>query len=130
MDKDKAVYYNKLSPEQKAVLEKKGTEAPFTGALLHNTKNGEYTCAACGVKLFESDTKFNSGTGWPSFDQAIPGATKQIDDSSFGMKRTEVVCTNCGGHLGHVFNDGPAETTGQRYCINSCSLNFKSTESK
>jgi peptide-methionine (R)-S-oxide reductase len=130
MDKNKAKNYKKLSPEQIDILENKGTEAPFTGALLQNKKSGEYTCAACGAKLFESDTKFDSGTGWPSFDQAIPGATKQTVDNSSGMSRTEVVCSNCGGHLGHVFNDGPAATTGQRFCINSCSLDFMPVESK
>jgi peptide-methionine (R)-S-oxide reductase len=125
MDKSKAINYDKLSPEQRAILEGKGTEAPFSGALLHNEKSGEYVCAACGAVLFNSDAKFDSGTGWPSFDQAIPGSTIEITDRSMGMTRTEVICSNCGGHLGHVFNDGPVDTTGLRYCINSNSLGFK-----
>ena len=124
MDKKKAVNYDKLTPKQKDILEGKGTEAPFTGKLLHNDKDGAYTCAACGAKLFKSDAKFDSGTGWPSFDQAIPSSTQEIVDNSLGISRTEVVCANCGGHLGHIFNDGPSETTGMRYCINSCSLDF------
>lgn len=113
-----------LTDEQKAVLRGGATEAPFTGALLHNKDQGMYTCVGCGTELFSSDTKFDSGSGWPSFDQAIEGATKEIRDSSHAVERTEVVCSNCGGHLGHVFNDGPRETTGQRYCINSVCLNF------
>src|SRR5258708_2363534 len=103
----------KLTPEQYAVLREGGTEAPFTGELLHNTADGMYRCVACGNPLFASDAKFDSGTGWPSFDQAIPGATKEITDTSHGMSRTEVVCANCGSHLGHVFEDGPQETTGK-----------------
>lgn len=124
MDETKAVNLDKLTPEQLAILREKGTERPFTGKLLNNKDSGKYTCAACGAKLFESDAKFESGTGWPSFDQAIPGAVKQVTDTSLGMERTEVVCANCGGHLGHVFNDGPKETTGQRFCINSACLDF------
>jgi peptide-methionine (R)-S-oxide reductase len=98
--------------------------------LLNKKDNGEYTCAACGVKLFESGTKFDSGSGWPSFDQAIPGSVKEITDNSHGMVRTEVICSNCGGHLGHVFNDGPKETTGMRFCINSASLGFMPKDKK
>ncbi len=116
-------YKNKLTPEQYAVLREKGTEAPFTGKYLNEKREGMYTCAACGNQLFSSDTKFDSGTGWPSFDQAIPGATKLIEDASHGMHRTEVVCANCGSHLGHVFNDGPTDT-GERYCINSVCLDL------
>ena len=103
----------------------KGTEMPFTGELLHNKATGMYACAACGAELFDSKTKFNSGTGWPSFDQAKKGAIKFHNDSKFGMKRIEVTCAKCGGHLGHLFEDGPAETTGKRFCINSCALEFK-----
>lgn len=124
MDENKAVNMKKLTPEQIAILKDKNTEAPFSGKLLHNTEAGDYTCAACGAKLFKSDAKFDSKTGWPSFDQAIPGAIKQIPDNSLGMERTEVICANCGGHLGHLFDDGPKDTTGKRYCINSLCLNF------
>lgn len=114
-----------LTNEQKHILIDGGTEAPFTGTLLHEKGEGMFTCAGCGAQLFASDTKFDSGSGWPSFDKALPGATKEVVDESLGMVRTEVVCANCGGHLGHVFDDGPSETTGQRYCINSACLNFK-----
>jgi len=124
MDSKKAVNMNKLSAEQIAVLRDKDTEVPFSGKLLHNKETGEYACAACGNKLFESDTKFDSGSGWPSFDQAIPGSVKLNTDASHGMTRTEVTCANCGSHLGHLFNDGPTETTGQRFCINSLALDF------
>lgn len=113
-----------LSDEQKAVLFDKATEAPFTGAWLNHHADGTYTCANCGSKLFASGTKFDSNCGWPSFDAAIPGSVIFTDDTSFGMKRTEVTCATCDGHLGHVFPDGPAETTGQRFCINSLSLDF------
>jgi peptide-methionine (R)-S-oxide reductase len=126
MDETKAINNKKLTEEQLAVLKDKGTEMPFSGKLLHNNEKGDYNCAACNSKLFESNAKFNSGTGWPSFDQAIPGSVKEISDSSHGMERTEVVCANCGGHLGHLFNDGPKQTTGQRYCVNSVCLNFRS----
>jgi peptide-methionine (R)-S-oxide reductase len=130
MDLVKAVNYSKLTPEQIEIIKNKGTEAPFTGELLNKKDNGEYTCAACGAKLFESGTKFDSGSGWPSFDQAIPGSVKEINDNSHGMVRTEVICSNCGGHLGHLFNDGPKETTGQRFCINSASLGFEPKNQK
>ena len=116
---------DKLTPEQYHVLREKGTEAAFTGKFWNHHEQGMYTCAACGTELFSSDAKFDSGTGWPSFDK--PENTKNVilrDDTSHGMVRTEVVCKNCGGHLGHVFNDGP-KSTGQRFCINSCSLDFK-----
>jgi peptide-methionine (R)-S-oxide reductase len=116
----------KLTPEQYAVLREKGTEVPFTGKLLHNKDSGMYTCAACGAELFESGTKFDSDSGWPSFyDVATKGAVKLEEDNAHGMRRTEVVCANCGGHLGHVFDDAPQTPTGQRFCINSCALNFE-----
>lgn len=116
----------KLSPEQYAILREKGTEAPFTGELLHNKDSGMYTCVACGAQLFDSKTKFDSGSGWPSFyDVASSDTVKLVDDSSLGMQRTEVVCANCGGHLGHVFNDAHDQPTGQRYCINSVCLKFE-----
>ncbi|HUC79242.1 MAG TPA: peptide-methionine (R)-S-oxide reductase MsrB [Candidatus Saccharimonadales bacterium] len=130
MDLSKAINYKKLTPEQVDILQNRGTESPFTGDLLNKKDTGEYTCAACGAKLFESGTKFDSGSGWPSFDQAIPGSIKEISDSSHGMERIEVICNNCGGHLGHLFNDGPKETTGQRFCINSASLDFSPIDKK
>ena len=114
-----------LTKEQKAVLFDKATEAPFTGKLLHVTDAGDYVCANCGAVLFASDAKYDSGCGWPSFDEALPGAVTYTADSSHGMERTEITCSNCGGHLGHVFDDGPRETTGKRYCVNSLSLDFK-----
>lgn len=116
----------KLTPEQYHVLREKGTEAPFTGKLLNEKGSGDFVCAACGAVVFKSDTKFESGSGWPSFyDPANKAAVKLEEDNSLGMSRTEVTCANCGGHLGHVFNDAPDQPTGQRFCINSCSLDFK-----
>ena len=115
----------KLTPEQYHVLREKGTEAPFTGRFYKNFEKGMYECAACGQSLFSSDTKFDSDCGWPSFDRNLEGNVEFHDDDSLGMRRTEVLCKNCGSHLGHVFNDGPKETTGKRFCINSVSLNFK-----
>lgn len=113
-----------LSDEQYRILRQKGTEAPFSGKLLHSDAKGAYTCAACGNPLFSSDAKFDSGTGWPSFDEALPGAVKEILDNSHGMSRVETVCARCGSHLGHVFDDGPTET-GKRYCMNSVCLDLK-----
>ena len=114
-----------LSEEQYRVLREKGTERPFTGEYLNHKKDGKYTCAACGNPLFDSTTKFDSGSGWPSFyDVVDQGNVKLIKDTSMGMIRTEVVCANCEGHLGHVFDDG-TEETGMRYCINSVSLGFE-----
>ena len=115
----------KLTDKQYKVLRKKGTELPFTGKLLRNKKKGNYLCAGCGNVLFDSDTKFDSGTGWPSFYDARKNAIKFKEDKGLFMKRVEVICAKCGGHLGHVFNDGPKEKTGKRYCINSVALGFK-----
>ncbi len=114
----------KLTAEEYHVLREKGTEAPGTGKYLHEKKEGIYACLVCGNQLFPSDAKFDSGTGWPSFDQALTGAVKEIQDTSHGMSRTEVTCANCGSHLGHVFDDGPT-TTGKRYCMNSVCLDLK-----
>lgn len=125
MDLTDEEWKKKLTPEQYSVLREKGTEMPGTGALLNNHDDGDYTCAACGNVVFKSGTKFESGSGWPSFyDPANTEAIKLIDDSSMGMSRTEVVCANCGGHLGHVFPDAYDQPTGQRYCINSAALEF------
>ncbi len=114
----------KLTPEQYRVLRQKGTEAPFTGKYVHESKNGKYVCIVCGNELFSSTAKFESGTGWPSFDEALPGAIKQIEDHAHGMHRVEVVCAKCESHLGHVFDDGPTKT-GKRYCLNSVCLDLE-----
>lgn len=115
-----------LSPEQYSILRMKGTEAPFSGKYWNNKEKGDYTCSACGAKLFSSDTKFESDSGWPSFtDPMVKANIETRQDFSHGMVRTEVICKKCGGHLGHLFDDGPKDKGGKRYCINSCSLNFK-----
>ncbi len=117
----------KLTPEQYKVLREKGTEAPFSGKYIHENKDGIYTCVVCGNKLFSSQAKFDSGTGWPSFDQALPGAVKMNEDISHGMHRVEIICAQCNSHLGHVFDDGPTKT-GKRYCLNSVCLDLKTDE--
>jgi methionine-R-sulfoxide reductase len=116
-----------LDPEQFRVLRQAGTERPFTGALTDQFNPGDYRCAGCGQELFSSDTKFHSGCGWPSFSDADPEKIVLREDNSHGMRRTEVLCSRCGGHLGHLFPDGP-QPTGLRYCINSASLDFKPSE--
>jgi peptide-methionine (R)-S-oxide reductase len=115
----------KLTPEQYKILRGKGTEAPFSSPLLEEHGKGEFTCAVCGSQLFASNAKFDSGTGWPSFDQALPGAVNFHEDTAHGTHRTEVTCATCGSHLGHVFDDGPRETTGKRFCINGACLVMK-----
>jgi peptide-methionine (R)-S-oxide reductase len=124
--KSEEEWRQELTPEQYEVVRNKGTEAPFTSELNDNKEAGTYVCVACGQPLFDSENKFDSGTGWPSFDR--PMDDEHVDteaDNSFLMRRTEVLCSRCDAHLGHVFDDGPADTTGQRYCINGCSLEFK-----
>ncbi len=127
MANDQNDWKEKLTPEQYEVLREKGTEAPFTGVYVNEKKKGMYKCVACGNPLFSSETKFDFGTGWPSFDEALPGAVRYEHDNAHGMERTEVVCAQCGGHLGHVFSDGPTKT-GKRYCLNSVCLDLEAKE--
>ena len=119
---------DRLTPEQYSVLRGKGTEPAWSGELLHVDGTGVFACAGCGAPLFTTADKFESGSGWPSFTRALEkGTVDENKDNSFGMRRTEIVCARCGGHLGHVFPDGPLPT-GQRYCVNSLSLEFEPTE--
>jgi peptide-methionine (R)-S-oxide reductase len=128
INKTEDEWRKELSEEQFRVLRQKGTERPHTGVYNLHFEKGTYVCAGCHQKLFESDSKFDAHCGWPSFDKSIKGTVDYVLDKSHGMIRTEIVCSNCGGHLGHVFNDGPTET-GTRYCVNSVSINFEKTDS-
>lgn len=119
-------WQQRLSPEEYYVLRQKGTERPFAGIYTDSEETGVYHCRGCHAKLFDSAHKFHSGCGWPSFDRTISSdALHETLDLSYGMRRIEVTCRNCGGHLGHVFDDGPTDTTGMRYCINSIALTFE-----
>jgi len=128
-ERSEEYWQRQLTPEQYEVLRLKGTEAPFTGEFVDHHEKGMYKCAACGAALFSSDTKFDSGTGWPSFtDVATKGNVELHEDKSHGMRRIEVTCRQCSSHLGHLFDDGPTDKGGKRYCINSCALKFKSAK--
>lgn len=127
MPKTEEEWKKALAPEAYRVLREKGTEAPFSGRYVHEKKQGLYACAACGNALFSSDAKFDSGTGWPSFSAALDGSVACRDDAGSGMKRIEVLCAKCSGHLGHVFDDGPAPA-GKRYCMNSVCLDLEEKE--
>ena len=128
IDKSEQEWREQLTPAQYEVLRRQATEPPFTGEYVYTKDQGTYKCAACGAALFSSDTKFDSGTGWPSFFEPMDeGGVELKQDRSHGMVRTEVVCATCGGHLGHLFDDGP-NPTGQRYCINSCALDLDSEQ--
>ena len=122
--KTEAEWKEILTPEQYYILRQKGTDMPGDGGYTKHFEKGTYHCAACDAQLFESGTKYESHCGWPSFDDAIEGAVEYSMDRSHGMIRTEITCTKCGGHLGHVFDDGPRDTTGKRYCVNTTSLRF------
>lgn len=117
-----------LTPEQYRILRQKGTDAPGQDGYTAHFEKGTYHCAACDLQLFKSGSKYESHCGWPSFDDAIDGTVEYILDKSHGMIRTEIVCASCGGHLGHKFNDGPKDTTGERYCVNTTSIKFVKDE--
>ena len=124
VEKTEAQWKKELTPQQYYVLREKGTEAASSGGLTSHFEKGTYHCAACNLQLFKSGSKFESHCGWPSFDDAIKGTVNYIKDKSHGMIRTEIVCAACDSHLGHIFDDGPKETTGQRYCVNTTSIKF------
>jgi peptide-methionine (R)-S-oxide reductase len=121
-------WQEKLSEEEYRILREKGTEPPHSGKYNTHFQDGKYHCKGCGALLFDSTSKFESNCGWPSFDSSVEGAIEYKKDSSFGMMRVEILCSNCGGHIGHIFDDGPTET-GKRYCVNSLSINFKNQDS-
>jgi len=118
-----------LSPQQYYVLREKGTDRPGDGGYTKHFEKGTYHCAACDAQLFESGTKYESHCGWPSFDDAIDGSVEFVVDKTLGMIRTEIICTSCEGHLGHIFDDGPRDTTGKRYCVNTTSIRFEKSKS-
>lgn len=123
IEKTREQWREQLTPERYAVLREAATEAPFSGSLLHVDEDGVFTCGGCGQHLFRSDQKFDSGTGWPSFDACEPGTVVEHSDRKLLIRRTEILCARCGGHLGHVFKDGPT-ATGLRYCVNSLAIDF------
>ena len=127
IEKTDEEWKQELSAQEFYILRQKGTERPHTGEYNLHFEKGTYKCAGCGTQLFESNSKFETSCGWPSFDEAIEGTVEYQKDTSHGMVRTEILCATCGGHLGHVFNDGPTDT-GQRYCVNSLSIDFESAE--
>ena len=128
VDKLEAEWKEILSPQQYTVLREKGTDRPGDGGYTKHFEKGTYHCAACDAQLFESGTKYESHCGWPSFDDAIEGSVSYVVDKTHGMIRTEIICNSCEGHLGHIFDDGPQDTTGKRYCVNTTSLRFEKSE--
>lgn len=125
VDKTETEWKQILSPQEYYVLREKGTDRPGDDGYTKHFEKGTYHCAACDAQLFESGTKYESHCGWPSFDDAIEGSVEYVLDKTHGMIRTEIVCTSCGGHLGHLFDDGPEDTTGKRYCVNTTSIRFE-----